>query len=252
MKNVKMIWMGMVSLLSVGAFATTQTMIAGSDATPITVNAGIGAKMGAYRVSNDDKGFGFSGMGAAVGVNHYAFNNFEYGATLKGGYGAVGGKKLFLKDGVGSGFMFGLDLAARYMPEIATNMRLGGVVDVGYGRLFGEKVKDSYEKIAFGDLHFNVGPAFQHHVTDMFSYSVGLTGGMSAIRFSAKDRKEEAKKGDNMIVVKLPVNFLVQATEKTGVVFGVEPSWMKLPKHDELKWHHGVAVEACAGVQIGF
>src|SRR5262245_39294044 len=94
--------------------------------------------MGGYTQTKDDHGLGAKSLGGNIGLSHYVGGDFEYGLNIYGGYSTSLRYKLFAEEGKYDGFKTGGNLSARYMPEVFSSVRIGGLASLGFSRLFGE------------------------------------------------------------------------------------------------------------------
>lgn len=248
MKVIKLL-VGLVFLLSVEAGARTQVLIYGDQNTPITLNVGAKVDMGGYSISKDDHGMGLKSIGANIGITHHVGHDFEYGLNTFQAWSTSTSGKLFSQSGKYDGFKTEATLSCRYMPKFSENIRLGGLLSLGYSRLFGEGHKSFHEAFAFGDLNFDIGPSFMHQASSIFSWGFGITYGMSEIRFGGKEVHEKLKQYSNFHTVRVPFEFLWKASEKLGIALAFEPGWKHLGGNH--KFYHGIFYDVFAGVTIG-
>lgn len=243
MKKLVAIVIGLLPILSWDASARTQTMLMGKNESPFSVNGGVLGNGAAYD-TGADRGYGLKGLGGDVGFSHYVGHDFEYGLDIAGAYSTNIRGKLF-DEKIKNGFRSSVTLAARYLPQLSDNLRLGGLLEVGYSRLFGDANKSFHDAYTFGDLSFNVGPAFTHHVSESLSWGMGLTYGLSEMRFGGQNISDRLKQYSSLHTVRLPIDFLVQATEKLGIAVGLESGWRHLGSTH--KFHHGIYNELSLG-----
>ena len=231
------------------AHAKTQAIIVGNDDRPFTVHASGKFDMGGY-TQKSDHGMGAKSLGGNLGLSHYAGHDFEYGINLFNGWATSVKSKLFADSGKDDGFKTAVNLSARYMPEIFPSIRLGGLASIGYSRLFGEGDKAMHNAFTFGDTNFDIGPSFMHHPTSFFAWGFGITYGMTEMRFGGAKANERDKQYSNLHTVRIPFDFVVQATENIGVALAFDPAWRHLGSNH--KFHHGIFYDIAAGVNIGF
>lgn len=251
MKNVKVFLVGLVAALAVSASAS-QPIVPGHEANPFRVNAGIGTGMGSYQ--KDGKGsFGFNRLGAGLGFSHYVGHDFQYNVGVGGSWASMGGHKIFgdnLKGESykGEGFHVGADIGANYLPRIADNLHVGGLVDVSFGRLFGKAASEKVYKNwgGFGDLGFAVGPALNYGFS-AGSFYAAATYGITAMRFGGTPSASEKEKAFRH-TVRIPLGGLFNINDNTGIFAEVTPSWASLGK--DHKFSHGIGVCAAAGVSF--
>ncbi len=220
---------------SIEAISKTQVLILGNEATPITLNVGAKMDMGGYSISKTDHGMGLKSLGLSLGFAHYVAD-FEYGMNLFGAWATSTGGKLFSENSQYDGFKTEITLNGRYMPLISKNVRLGGILSLSYSRLFGEGHK-SFHEAFLGDFNFDVGPSFMYQ-GQSFSWGMGLTFGLNEIRFGGQTAHARLKQYSNFQVVRLPIEFLVDATDTVGLSFAFEPGWRNLGGNH--KFYHGI------------
>lgn len=249
MKNMFRLFSALLLLVTVNAHAKTQTMIAGTDNNPFTLQAAGKMDMGGYN-NKDKHGMGLKNLGGTVGIAHLVGTDFEYGVEVSAGWATTLNGQMFAeKDANKDGFKTGVNLSGRYMPFVFDSIRLGGLLNIGYSRLFGDGNKSMRDAFSFGDTSFDVGPSFMHKAHPMFSWGLGLTYGMSEMRFGGSKANEMQKKFSNLHTVRLPIDAVIHATESIGVTLALEPAWRHLPGH---KFYQGLFYDVVAGVNIGF
>ncbi len=233
------------------ANAKTQAIIVGTDEKPFTLHASGKLDMGGYHLSKDEHGMGMKSLAGNFGFAHYIGHNFEYSLNLNGGLGTTLRGKLFANEGKNDGFRSGANLSGRYLHPLTESIRFGGLLDVGYTRLFGAAGKTMNDSFSFGDMEFSIGPSFMHKVGTMFTYGVAATYGMTEMRFGAKESVPDAmKKYSNLHTVRLPIDVVIQVTENIGVALALEPGWRYMGS--DKKFYEGLFYDAIAGVNIGF
>lgn len=251
MKNVKVFLVGLVAALAVSASASVQPIVPGQEANPFRINAGVGAGMGAYRTGSTN-GFGLSRMGAGLGFGHYVGHDFQYNVGLGGSWASLDGHRLFGDklsgaDYKAEGFRFDAMVGANYLPRITENLNVGGLVNVGYGRMFGRAASErTYKNYSFGDLSFAVGPALNYQFGAGSVYTA-LTYGVGSMRFGGKNHTTNDKAMAFRHAVELPIGGLFNVNDNTGVFVEVAPKWSGIKGH---KFHHGIGVCAAAGVSF--
>lgn len=248
MKNMFKIFLALALLVAANSNAKTQAIITGTDATPFTVHASGKFDVGGYSVSKDDHGMGIKSLAGNLGLAHYVGHDFEYGINVFGGWATSLQGKLFAETGKRDGFKTGVNLSGRYMPHVTSSIRLGGLVSVGYSRLFGQGDKPMHESFAFGDANFDVGPSFMHQATDSFAWGFGITYGMTEMRFGSAKASDIAKQYSNLHTFRVPFDFVLQATDSLGVTLALDPAWRNLGGSH--KFYHGFFYDVVAGVNI--
>ncbi len=248
MRNIFKMAMVALVCVAVNGHAKTQAIISGTDDKPFTVSASGKFDMGGYNISKDDSGMGIKSLAGNLGFSHYVGHNFEYGVNVFGGWATSLRGKLFAQEGKLDGFKTGVNLSARYLREVGSGVSLGGIAGVGYSRLFGEGDKGMHDSFSFGDTNFEVGPSFMHRANDMFAWGFGLTYGMTEMRFGGEKAHEHAKQYSNLHTLRLPIDFVVQATDNLGVTLALEPGWRHLGK--DSKFHQGLFYDVAAGVNF--
>ena len=105
-----------------------------SEDAPIRVSAGVGAGF----VKNDN-GFGVNNLGLGLGFAHNVGYDFEYGVAVSGDFAKLSNARIFTDDmgDKSSGFGVGVDLLARFLPEVAGEFPPRWSFERGLGWLFG-------------------------------------------------------------------------------------------------------------------
>ncbi len=249
MKNTFRIMAAALFLVVGNTYANTQTLIAGTVEKPFTVNINGRFDMGGYSI-HGDHGMGPKALGGNVGFNHYLGHDFEYGLNVYSGWATTLQGKLFAEAGKRDGFQAGANINARYMPFLSESIRFGGLASIGYGRLFGDAGRPMNDSFSFGDMNFEVGPSFMHQAMTNFAWGFGVTYGMTEMRFGTAKANPGAKQYSNLQTVRIPFNFVVQATECLDITLALDPAWRYLgEKH---KFYHGLFYDVAAGVNLRF
>jgi opacity protein-like surface antigen len=216
MKNIKNLFVAACALLSAVSMAAVQPGVPVSEDAPIRVSAGLHGGL-----MKNEKGFGTDALGLGLSFAHNVGYDFEYGLGLSGDF-AAGGKRLFVTEETKdrNGVRMGVDLMARFMPEVAEKLHLGGILGLGWGTQFGgEALKPEKELVAFGDLAVRVAVGMSYGFSDMVSlyFSPGYT--LTGIRF-ASDKvvdKDAFKKHANLSGVEAPLGLMFSMSDSVGM-----------------------------------
>jgi hypothetical protein len=222
MKNIKRLFVAAVALVSASSMASLmQPTVPVSEDAPFRISGGLHSGL----VKNDN-GMGANDLGAAIGFTHNVGYDFEYGASIGGGWAAPNVSRLFTKDvdiagKKTHGARMDVELMARFMPELADKFHVGGLLGIGWGHQFGEFAKAQHENIAFGDLAFKAGIPLSYGFTDMVSMYFAPAYTLTNIRFvkgsASDDVKKSIKDVSNTSGFELPLGVWFGVSDSTGL-----------------------------------
>lgn len=229
MKNVRNLLAAVCALLSATTMAVVyQPGAHVSEDAPIRVGAGLGAGL-VYTKTGDKGEFGLRNGGLGLSFAHNVGYDFTYGVAVGGGAATLRGGRIFDDKGNkdGTGFGIDVDLAARFMPEIADALRLGGRLNLGYSHLIGGEdnaaVKQAKGAIKFPGVKVAIGPAVDWRASDMFSLYVSpalVLNHAMAMESDTVTDKETFKKGVNILGVEVAIEGNFAISENMGITVG--------------------------------
>jgi hypothetical protein len=200
------------TLLSLSSIASLQPAKQVSSDAPIRIMAGVNTG-----VIHEESKLGLSNMSAGLSFAHNVGYHIEYGLGLKAGW-ASPEFRIFTENAKEfSGMHIDIELMIRFMPEVLANLHCGGLMNLAWGRQFGEFTKPYLEAIAFGDLAFKAGLALSYDFTSMLSMYLAPSYALTGIRFLSDKEgheiiKEQIKDRTNWHGVEVPVGLWVAFT----------------------------------------
>ena len=239
MKKIIGLSLTLAFLLSSVSMATfMQPATPASEEFPFRLGLGFQTQLVKRPLINPSPGFGIESMGGALSFSHNVGNDFEYGlAVYTGGmsYGHMF-NKASTDAKLGMGY-WGVDLMARYMPELVQDFHFGFVLNFGidgvrniYGKDKNPIFKAHEEGIAFGNLYVKLGPAMSYRFADCFALSFAPQVTLTKIRFYKEKAAPGLKDQKNYFGLEAPVAALFTFYDHLGVALEVNPMITRLNK----------------------
>lgn len=236
MKNIKRFLLAM-------AISTSSMAALLQPALPVGEDGGCRVSAGFYTNAYfGEPAKGLTDLSGGLNFTHYTGYDFFYGIGASVGGSAMGSPLLFKEAGKDiTGVRMDLEISFGFMPELAERLHFGVLGSVGYGRQFGEKVKElaAARKIGFGDMNFKAGLGLSYGFTETVHLYVSALYAMTQIRFAASDASDGQRTAlsevSNFSGMQFPLGFSFGLTD--GAAMFVETT-TKLNDFKNLKASH--------------